>query len=404
MTDRDAFLAGIRASPDDDTVRLVFADWLEDNGEPERAELIRLQCELEPVREKLDDSRVQALWQREEELLAEHFPRWAGEAADLGIREPQFGPVFVRGFPERICVSLDTLLSRGEQIFAACPTVRDVAVFDVGDPRNWGRQRGRLLDPIRRLDFADSLHSLGVQIHHLRVLFQDFEILRSDTTPRNAHSFVPGVSQTSSTRLEFLELHFEHQRFDPEHIFLSASPESYAQFRSIENRMSFLRPYEARFPLLGDVGHGLIAGQLPSGMACLAAITRDGKRVYLVTFNADGTFSKTLWEDLREGAWSVDRLRQRFGFTTGLIRIREFRDRGLAVRLWPQATIRDFLQHAWNQPGNIPAERWRVRGGILRKWLEQGRFVVEWQGQEHIADRRGRLISSVGRESGHRGL
>src|SRR5688572_21228634 len=40
----DAFLQSIIETPDDDAPRLVYADWLEDNGDPVRAEFIRLQC------------------------------------------------------------------------------------------------------------------------------------------------------------------------------------------------------------------------------------------------------------------------------------------------------------------------------------------------------------------------
>ena len=41
MTTSDALLAAVLANPADDLPRLVYADWLEENGEPERAELIR---------------------------------------------------------------------------------------------------------------------------------------------------------------------------------------------------------------------------------------------------------------------------------------------------------------------------------------------------------------------------
>jgi uncharacterized protein (TIGR02996 family) len=41
-----AFLDAIRESPDDDTPRLVYADWLDDHDEPARATFIRVQCEL----------------------------------------------------------------------------------------------------------------------------------------------------------------------------------------------------------------------------------------------------------------------------------------------------------------------------------------------------------------------
>ena len=45
MSERAAFVSAILDNPADDTVRLVFADWLEEHGEPERAEFIRCQIE-----------------------------------------------------------------------------------------------------------------------------------------------------------------------------------------------------------------------------------------------------------------------------------------------------------------------------------------------------------------------
>jgi uncharacterized protein (TIGR02996 family) len=46
MGERDAFLAAIRAAPENDLPRLVFADWLDEHGEPERARFIRVGVEL----------------------------------------------------------------------------------------------------------------------------------------------------------------------------------------------------------------------------------------------------------------------------------------------------------------------------------------------------------------------
>lgn len=46
MTDRESFIAGILAHPDDDARRLQFADWLGENGEPEREEFVRVQIAL----------------------------------------------------------------------------------------------------------------------------------------------------------------------------------------------------------------------------------------------------------------------------------------------------------------------------------------------------------------------
>lgn len=53
MTDEQLLLAAVLASPDDDTPRLAFADWLGENGQGERAEFIRVQCELARVDMKM---------------------------------------------------------------------------------------------------------------------------------------------------------------------------------------------------------------------------------------------------------------------------------------------------------------------------------------------------------------
>jgi uncharacterized protein (TIGR02996 family) len=81
MTPDDAFLQAIINDPDDDTPRLVYADYLDDRGENERAEFIRVQCELA----RLPDAgagqpspRRQELEARERQLLGKHEDEWAG--------------------------------------------------------------------------------------------------------------------------------------------------------------------------------------------------------------------------------------------------------------------------------------------------------------------------------------
>ncbi len=46
MSDGDALLAAILAHPDEDTPRLVYADWLDEHNDPDRAEFIRVQVQL----------------------------------------------------------------------------------------------------------------------------------------------------------------------------------------------------------------------------------------------------------------------------------------------------------------------------------------------------------------------
>ena len=45
-SDRLGLLATVCAQPEDDAPRLVYADWLDEHSQPERAEFIRVQCEL----------------------------------------------------------------------------------------------------------------------------------------------------------------------------------------------------------------------------------------------------------------------------------------------------------------------------------------------------------------------
>jgi uncharacterized protein (TIGR02996 family) len=52
MNERDAFVRGIAADLYDDAPRLAFADWLDEHREHDRAEFVRVQCELEPIRDQ----------------------------------------------------------------------------------------------------------------------------------------------------------------------------------------------------------------------------------------------------------------------------------------------------------------------------------------------------------------
>jgi len=46
MSDHDALVQAILHAPDDDAPRLVYADWLDDHGDADRAEFIRVQCRM----------------------------------------------------------------------------------------------------------------------------------------------------------------------------------------------------------------------------------------------------------------------------------------------------------------------------------------------------------------------
>jgi len=90
LSQHEAFLRAIFDAPDDDTPRLVYADFLQENGEEARAELIRVQCELVAEPWTVADARMAELHAAESRLINKLFPN-AGGAFDRP-------PSHVRGF------------------------------------------------------------------------------------------------------------------------------------------------------------------------------------------------------------------------------------------------------------------------------------------------------------------
>jgi uncharacterized protein (TIGR02996 family) len=96
MSDGKALLAAIDAHPLDDAPRLVYADWLDEQGgeaNGARAEFIRVQCELELLSPA--DSRYAGLEKREKKLLKEWKEMWLKPLKPKFRRDAEFS----RGFP-----------------------------------------------------------------------------------------------------------------------------------------------------------------------------------------------------------------------------------------------------------------------------------------------------------------
>ncbi len=124
MPDAAAFLRMIAAAPDDDAPRLVYADWLEEHGDP-RGAFIRVQCALAALPD--DDPRRPDLEQAERRLLAGHAAAWTHEfAARVG------GWQFRRGFVEEITLSAEDFLEHAPDLLRA-GTVRTVHLHDCRD-------------------------------------------------------------------------------------------------------------------------------------------------------------------------------------------------------------------------------------------------------------------------------
>src|SRR5262245_27199497 len=91
------FIQAICDDPAEDAPRLVYADWLEETGRPDRAEVIRVQCDL--ARLPPDDPGRPALRSREQELLQRHGWAWAVPFRDYVLRTARTPP-FRRGFTD----------------------------------------------------------------------------------------------------------------------------------------------------------------------------------------------------------------------------------------------------------------------------------------------------------------
>jgi uncharacterized protein (TIGR02996 family) len=151
-SERAALIAAIQAAPDDDAVRLVCADWFEEQGDEAsvaRADFIRTQVRragLPP-----DAPEGAELEARELRLLRRYAPAWCG--AHFAFQKVRFR----RGFIEAIHLHLQHFLHHRRQLFALEP-VRDVRLT------GWYRAPA---DLVRRVAGCEEWrHVETLRIHH----------------------------------------------------------------------------------------------------------------------------------------------------------------------------------------------------------------------------------------------
>jgi uncharacterized protein (TIGR02996 family) len=216
MSEENAFIQAVLADPDDDTVRLVFADWLEERGDP-RAEFIRVQCELAKltadreraalislgypllaehagvpgalVRDWLvrnDYYRIQRahtdfihlpenekrLSLRIQELLSEHQMTWVGPIRNWVVSETyrmmgdehDRGPrwQFRRGFLESVIMEPAVFLTVAEHLFPLAPIQEVTFLYPRGDLS--ALMASPWLENLKKMTYTDEElrgHSLG---------------------------------------------------------------------------------------------------------------------------------------------------------------------------------------------------------------------------------------------------
>ncbi len=121
MTLDNPFLKALLAEPDDDTLRLAIADWLDENDQPARAEFVRVQIEL--ARGVPDRDRLRYLELRQRELLMAHDAEWVAPLAQvLECRPGQWGGwVFRRGFVEYFNLPAPVINKHGAKLAKLTP-------------------------------------------------------------------------------------------------------------------------------------------------------------------------------------------------------------------------------------------------------------------------------------------
>ena len=153
MPQAEEFLREIRRQPDDAVPRLIYADWLEERGDS-RAELLRVQCELETHDDIPEDFSL-ALRARERELIADLESQCLTDLDTLAVRAVRFRG----GLVDAVIVEGDRFLQHGRILSRWAPALRSLDWRRM--PRDAGtavRQalRSPFLSAITELDLSDN--------------------------------------------------------------------------------------------------------------------------------------------------------------------------------------------------------------------------------------------------------
>lgn len=162
MPEHEGFVRAITEAPDDDTPRLIYSDWLEENGDEERARFIRLQVEAAQLEEF--DPRRGILEARAKQILERREPEWSSA---LGLNAE--GNYFRRGFLDEVFLSARVFLDRGEELCRRAP----VTGLELGDSSAndcKALARSALLSRLRSLTPSPEHAAVLLRSPHLRNL------------------------------------------------------------------------------------------------------------------------------------------------------------------------------------------------------------------------------------------
>jgi uncharacterized protein (TIGR02996 family) len=427
MHEREGLMAAIRAAPEDDTPRLILADWLDEHDDP-LGEFIRLQIALEPLRRPCADPaaelerhkrlhKIPPEWHlpdrqfwpvgqqldREEKLLQVYRAVWLGEVANLEVDHPSyFEPEFRRGFVSSATIGLTALAEHGPAVRRACPALQRLIIYGT---LGRGKELAscKALDGLPELLLAGWLSDTDVEdlssspyLERLRSLTFWIGGMHDETVYRIlAH--LPGLEE-----LTLVQMWGGAGSDDPEGLDRDAALLAslvYQERPELQVRLE--RPFARRFPLDGvHIGYGIDAGHLPDGQAVLVA---EGKQPILMYFDAEGRFLREEQFDFSDRLVKPPRyrsddcdagklmevLKQEMGFVPGPIFVREFwaEQAGVGVSCW------GMYQEELAAPGSTLDEDSEEIAKSLYWWWSTSQFLLPF-GNYYWADGLGRVHSS----------
>ena len=207
MNQESAFIDLVLQNPDDDGPRLVYADWLEEQGDCDHAEFIRLQCEL--ARTQADDRRRLDSEYRQASLLLNHRQEWE-PSFDRPFVGSQLRFEFVRGFPE-LHTDIHTFLALEYQFLAGFPVTmvhldRDDEHPEDEDREFWDRL---VLCPFLDRVATINMFLIGAEVQlllespHLTRL-QSLSATLIEMTNRDANQLASHPAMASVTNLQLI--------------------------------------------------------------------------------------------------------------------------------------------------------------------------------------------------------